>query len=126
METPRISKSSKCPNIFIMLGDGTYYYNYDIQSNEITVIDPKTKETSVKTIFSFITVMLRGIPEYKYLVQAVIRAYLTQNEEFDLINSYNKAIALGQTEGKDITDYKGYLTLIDTIKTNIKKDLNII
>jgi len=126
MSTPQKTQSSQTPKVFNMLGDGTYYYNYDIQSNEITVIDPKTKETSVETIFSFIPIMLRGIPEYKYLVQAVIRAYLTQNEEFDLINSYNKAILLGQTEGKDITDYKEYLTLIDTIKANIKKDLNII
>lgn len=125
MESPRRIQADTKPEAFETLGDGTYYYNYDVQEVQVEDTDPETQELVTKTKYSFIQVLLRGVPEYKALVQAIIREYVTQNQEFDLINSYNKAIAAGETEGKDITNYKEYLEIIDSIKAGVKKDLNI-
>jgi hypothetical protein len=126
MESPRRIQADTKPEAFEMLGDGTYYYNYDVQEIQAQDTDPETQEQVTKTKYSFIQVMLRGIPEYKALVQAVIREFVSQDQEFDLINSYNKAVAAGESEGDDITNYKEYLVLIDSIKTGVKNDLNIV
>jgi hypothetical protein len=57
------------------------------------------------------------------MVKAIIRAYIDQDEEFDLINSANR-VTLGINESTEATDnYKQYLELVDTIKANVKKDL---
>lgn len=114
----RLEGDSK-PESIENLNNSTYYYNYDIQSTTRT-----DENGDTKTYYNFIQIHVKGIPTYKKCVEAIIREYLTVNEEFDLINSMNK-ITLGlSTSTDDETKYKEYLTLIDTIKTNIKKDFN--
>lgn len=124
MKSPRRVQADVQPEIIQKLGDGTFYYNYDVQEVQVEGTNPDTQEPEMQTKYEFIQVMLRGVPEYKHLVLAILREYLTQDEEFDLINSYNEAITDGETSCEEIDEYKEYLTLRNTIKKNIKKDLN--
>lgn len=105
------------------LGDGSYYYNYDIQSKIVTVASMEGEEEKEETMWNFIQVHLFGKANYTDCVKAIIRAYVDQDEEFDLINSANR-VTLGITDASSNTeDYVQYLNLVDTIKANVKKDL---
>lgn len=105
------------------LGDGSYYYNYDIQSKIVTVASMEGEEEKEETMWNFIQVHLFGKANYTDCVKAVIRAYVDQDEEFDLINSANR-VTLGISDSSSNTeDYVQYLNLVDTIKANVKKDL---
>lgn len=120
-EARRIETSIQ-PQKIEFLGNGTYYYNYDIQSKEVEVTDMVTNEPTIETRYDFVQVHLTGAPEYKRCVEAVIRQHLDVNEEFDLINSMNK-LTMGLSENEnDRAKYQAYLELVDTIKTNIKVD----
>lgn len=105
------------------LGDGSYYYNYDIQSKIVTVASMEGEGEKEETMWNFIQVHLFGKANYTDCVKAVIRAYVDQDEEFDLINSANR-VTLGISDSSSNTeDYVQYLNLVDTIKANVKKDL---
>lgn len=107
------------PNSFVKLGDGSYYYNYDIKVEE-----PKTEEDVQG--YSCTTVHLFGEPDYKDCVKAIIRTYISQDEEFDLINSYNQNKIEGiDAQSDDIDKYKEYLELLKDIKVKVKKDFNL-
>ena len=123
MRNPREIKSESKPEIFQNLGDGTFYYNFDIQKIRIPFQD---NETSIlKDGFSYKQTRFSGIPQYKVVVESVIREYLTIDEEFDLINSYNKKVKSGASDiDADVTAYKEYSRLLSSIKSQIKKDLN--
>ncbi len=109
--------SNQKPDSIVSLGNGYYYYNYDIQSETST--DPDTNEEVA--IYNFVQVRLSGKPNYTDCAKAIIRAHVTQEEEFDLINSHN----YNQTQGSDDSEYREYLTLLQTIKNNIKSDFNL-
>ena len=124
-EPKRITSFSK-PDSFQKLGNDTYYYNYNIvetQAYSNEQVDGQQTEV-LKTAYTFLQVLLHGQPDYKDCVQAIIREYLTQDEEFDLINSYNATVVAGETSSADIINYKEYLALLTTIKTNVKADFN--
>lgn len=119
----RIESDNK-PNIIESLGTGYWYYNYDIKQEEKEVTDkfdnPDTPET--KTVYTFIQVRISGKPTYNKCVKAVIRAYIDENQEFDLVNSYN-AYQLGVTDSAG-EDYEEYLQLLEDIKEKVGKDFN--
>ena len=108
------------PNAIEQLGNNTYYYNYNITSEQRTNQDGKEE-----TIYNFIQVHLPGIPDYKDCIRNIIREYVSQTEEFDLINSYNKVQITGEKSSEDIKKYTDYINLLDEIKTNVKKDFNV-
>ena len=124
-EPKRITSFSK-PDSFQKLGNDTYYYNYNIvETQKYSNKHIDGQQTKVlKTAYTFLQVLLYGQPDYKDCVQAIIREYLTQDEEFGLINSYNATVVAGETSSADITNYKEYLALLTTIKTNVKADFN--
>lgn len=96
------------PSKFINLGTGYWYYNYDIKKEEQG--------------YSYIQARISGTPTYSECVKQVIRLYLSQEEEFDIINSANTYV-LGMTDDKSvITQYISYLELVQQIKEYIKKD----
>lgn len=108
------------PNVIEQLGNNTYYYNYNITS------DHKINENGEQeTIYNFIQIHLTGIPDYKDCVKNIIREYVSQEEEFDLINSYNKVQITGEKNSEDVKKYTDYIDLLNEIKTNVKKDFNV-
>lgn len=108
------------PNTIERLGNNTYYYNYNITSEKRT-----NQDGEEETIYNFIQVHLTGIPDYKDCIKNVIRKYVSQEEEFDLINSYNNVQITGEKNSEDIKKYTDYINLLNEIKTNVKKDFNV-
>ena len=108
------------PNPPERLGNNTYYYNYNITSEQRT-----NENGEQETIYNFIQVHLTGIPDYKDCIRNVIREYVSQEEEFDLINSYNKVQITGEKNSEDVKKYTDYINLLNEIKTNVKKDFNV-
>ena len=96
---------NECPSSIVRLSGDEYVYNYDIQK-----IDDEH--------YSYISVSLRGYPNYKDCVKEIIRQYYTQDEEFDLINTHNYNIL----NNEDDSEYINYLNLLKEIKTKIKAD----
>lgn len=106
------------PNIIERLGNNTYYYNYNITSEKRT-----NQDGEEETIYNFIQVHLTGIPDYKDCIRNIIRKYVSQEEEFDLINSYNKIQITGEKNSEDVKKYTDYINLLNEIKLTLRKIL---
>ena len=98
------------PNKIEYLNDGSYYYNYD----------RKQFVGEEGPMYSFVQVHIWGHPNYKDCVRAVIRSYITIDEEFDLINSMN-GVALGLVN-ESTEEYIEYINLLGEIKSKVKED----
>lgn len=124
LEPRRVSMNAQ-PEKIQQLGNGTYYYNYDIQSKQVQVNDIETEELHEETRWDYIQVHLRGVPDYKKCIEAIIRAYITLEEELAIINKYS-SYQLGVIQDSSATsEYYEYVSLVATIKTNVKKDFQI-
>lgn len=126
MLEPRRIESNVAPKVFEDLGNGNWYYNYDIKSEEVTIAPVGENDTErVETRYNYIQVKMASRPDYKRCVELIIREHLTQSQEFDLINSYNRA-ALNLLSDKEVekvsTEYLDYLQKVTEIKSNVKKD----
>ena len=123
MKTIQRIESDNKPNIIESLGTGYWYYNYDIKQEEKEVTDkfdnPDTPET--KTVYTFIQVRISGKPTYNKCVKAIIRAYIDEDQEFDLVNSYN---AYQQGIGEQDQEYIDYLNLVKEIKEKVSIDFS--
>lgn len=125
MLEPKRVEMNVQPNSIEKLGNGTYYYNYDITSKEVDVTDLETEEVTQETRWTYIQVHLHGQPDHKECIKAIIRQYVDQDEEFDLINSSN-SIVLGLSDNQtDRQKYLDYLTLVGEIKTKVRADFNV-
>ncbi len=127
MLEPRRIESNVVPKVFEDLGNGNWYYNYDIKSAEVTAPSmTEGSEDTVETRYNYIQIKMAGKPTYKRCVELIIREYLTQSQEFDLINSYNRAALNLMSDDtaaeKAGEDYINYLQKVAEIKENIKKD----
>lgn len=111
--------ANEIPPVIQKLGNNSYYYNYNPLPYQ--VLDQDDNEV---TMYEFIQVYLQGQPDYKEIVQAVLRQYISQNEEFDLINSYNSYQNKLTNDESVVTKYLDYLRLVQEIKANVKKDFN--
>lgn len=117
MTTPSRITSIEKPETIIKLGNNSYYFNYDIQPTTLQVVENEVSKNVDG--YSYVQVHIQGQPNYKDCVKNVIRAYVSQEEEFDLINSHNSS-AMGITEDSQAEDeYTQYLQLLQTIKSNI-------
>lgn len=122
MKKLRKVQSQEYPKIFIDLNNSRYYYNYNIVEKEIvTLRNSDTKEH----VYEYTPILIEDVPTQKNCIKAVIREYITPEEEFDLINSYNRNILLGEESIEDTEKYKEYLTLLQEIKSRVKNDFNI-
>ena len=125
MLEPKRVEMNVQPNSIEKLGNGTYYYNYDITSKEVDVTDPETEEVTQETRWTYIQVHLHGQPDHKECIKAIIRQYVDPDEEFDLINGSN-SIVLGLSDNQtDRQKYLDYLTLVGEIKTKVRADFNV-
>ncbi len=110
------------PKKFESLNNGTWYYNYDIESRVVQVQSPDSEEIVDETIYSFIQVRISGKPTYDKCVKAIIKQYVNTDDEFDLINSYNSyQLDIESIDPK----YEEYLQLVKVIKDNVRKDFEM-
>lgn len=126
MLEPRRIESNVAPQVIENLGNGNFYYNYDIKSEVVTVAPMGDNETETEeTRYNYIQVKMAGQPDYKKCVELVIREFITQSQEFDLINSYNRAafnmLSEDETE-KAGEDYIAYLSKVAEIKAKVRQD----
>ncbi len=132
------SSSDVRPVAIQPLGNGAYHYNYNIQERTQdpepvaqSEEDPDGAETMVndvspRVVYDYDTVEVWGVPNYKDLTRAVIRAEVSETEEFGLINDYNAARAgiLDDEEAeKAEAAYTAHLRRVAEIKAQVKEDL---
>lgn len=118
------SNSDVRPPIIQDLGDGSYYYNYNIHEVRVSAEPTEGEEPEERTVFEYEAVLIWGIPNYEKCVKAVLRDRRDETEEFNLINKYN-AFALGVSE--DIADrdnYEAYLLEVKRLKEMIQIDID--
>lgn len=115
-EITRIKTTIK-PEKVESLGNGIWYYNYDIKES----IEPG-QEGQDEIVYDFVQVRISGTPDYDKCTKAIIRAYVNSDSEFDLMNSFN-AYQLGITDSAG-EDYEKYLQLLQEIKEKVGKDFN--
>jgi len=117
------SSSDIRPATIQPLGNGAYYYNYNVV--ERTETDPETGEE--KTVYDFDTVKVWDKPTYEKLVKAVIREKLDETQEFAIINEYNAGVLGVTTDAAEKAAakqaYKDYLTFVASTKAMVREDL---
>lgn len=124
MLEPKRIDSNVVPSIIENLGNGNWYYNYDIKSEKVKLpLQEDETVPSEEIRYNYIQIKLSEKPEYKRCVELLIREFITQTQEFDLINSANKAILSGTKSSEDITKYREYLDKVEEIKEKVAKDL---
>lgn len=125
MLEPRRINSNIAPTTTENLGNGNWYYNYDIKSEKVELPLQEGETIPREEIrYNYIQIKLSEKPRYKKCVELLIREFITQTQEFDLINSANKAILSGTKSSKDITKYREYLDKVEEIKEKVAKDLS--
>lgn len=117
------SHSNVMPPKLQNLGDGSYYYNYNIKEVEAQPVDIQEDTTATQQIgYEYETVHIWGIPDYDKCVKAVLRSRRDETEEFSLINKYN-AFVLGMSQDPaDEAEYKDYLTEVLDVKAMVRAD----
>jgi hypothetical protein len=113
-----LSNSDDRPPILQDLGDGSWYYNYNIQ--EIRKTDENGEE---KTVFECETVHIWANPDYETLANAVIAEHYSPAEETALINKYNAFTLKLSINATDKENYETYLKRVSGLKAMIKADL---
>ena len=124
MLEPKRINSNIAPTITENLGNGNWYYNYEIKSEKIKLPLQENETVPKEEIrYNYIQIKFSEKPEYKKCIELLIREFITQTQEFDLINSANKAILSGAKSNEDITKYREYLDKVEEIKEKVAKDL---
>lgn len=100
------SASNEHPKVFENIGNGKYYYNYNIVEH----MDKETKEVS----YTYDQLKIKGVPDYGNIINGLIRERYSISEEIALIR---------QHETKQI-EYNAYYDFCEAIKKQVKKDLN--
>lgn len=134
------SNSDVRPATILPLGNGAFHYNYNVkartqEAEPAHFADEDTPEgaeiaavmvESPRIVYDYDTVEVWGNPNYKDIVRSVIRAEVSETEEFGLINDYNAARAglVEEAEAKEAEErYTAHLRRVAEIKAMVKVDL---
>lgn len=138
------SNSDIRPTAIQPLGNGAYHYNYNITERTEEVepqaagendAEPGAEDIAdttpqTRTTYNYDTVEVWGVPNYKDLTRAVIRAEVSETEEFGLINDYNAAKAGlidDEAEAEEAeARYTAHLRRVSEIKAMVKVDLTAV
>lgn len=124
MKEPIRIKNDVNPGVIEKLGNNTYYCNYDIKPDKYQVVNTDGTIED-RDCFSYVQAYVHGQPNYKDCVKNTIRAFVSQEEEFDLINSANRITFGIDNEEKASNEYYQYLILVDEIKQYYKQHFNV-
>ena len=108
------------PNKIEFLNNGFYYYNYDIQEEE------QVTEQGANKVYTAVQVKCSGRPEYKKCIKAIIRAYLTEEQELNIINNYNSYQQGINDDQNAVEEYYNYLNIVKDIKEKVYKDFDVV
>lgn len=127
LQINRITSEQK-PDVIEIIDIHNYRYNYNIvETTGLSHTNAEDEEPVVITMYEYTPILLKGYPNYADCVRAVLREYVSLEDEFKIINEYNESIAMNEDERdtEAIDNYKQYLQLRKEIKSIIKKDFNI-
>lgn len=94
--------------------DGTHIFNFNVEDD---MQIPEGKKKPVKIGFKYRTVRIYEEPTRKNIKKAIIRATISESEEFALVNAYN-SFNLGITEDETAVErYEEYLHFLADIDT---------
>ena len=117
------SSSDIRPATIQPLGNGAYYYNFNVVERKEK--DPETGDE--KTVYDFDTVKVWDKPTYEKLVKAVIREEIDETKEFSFVNDYNAAqlgvITDAEKKAEAKKAYAEYLQFVVGVKAMVKADL---
>lgn len=126
MTEPRRIQTDTQPQAIQKLGNGSYYYNYDIQEIQVTIpLDEGDLDTTTQTQYSFIQVYLKGQPSYQKCVQAIIKEFYSNDDELALINNYNRYLSRLNEDSSVYDEYLEYVDKVSEIKDKVKIDFDI-
>ncbi|MDR1582057.1 MAG: hypothetical protein LBS55_02170 [Prevotellaceae bacterium] len=111
------SNSNVRPPIFQDLGDGSWYYNYNIKEVPAIKNNIQEEREEEKTAFEYETVHIWWSPNYAKIVTAIISEQYSKDDEIALLN---KGI-----ENISNADYVAYREWVNSVKTMVKNDLNL-
>ena len=79
MLEPKRIYSNIAPTITENLGNGNWYYNYDIKSEKVELLLQEGETVPKEEIrYNYIQIKLSEKPEYKKCVELLIREFITQ------------------------------------------------
>ena len=103
--------------------DNKFYYTYNVIEGQLNTAPHIEKGNTVNGYYYVCAVLNSDTPfTYNNIVKALIREYVTEDEEFNIINSYN-AYHLGISD--DNSKYDEYINLVNNIKSDVAKTLGI-
>lgn len=119
------------PATIVALGNGAYHYNFD--TREVTsspshagAEDGGEAEKEPATMYEYDTIEVWGRPTYQSLVRDVIRANVSDSEEFNLVNDYNAAkegLTTGEEAERAVSAYREHLRCVAEVKEMVRADL---
>lgn len=125
MTEPRIWESTIKPAVIEELGNGAYYYNYKITEKVVEVEDQESGEKHQETRWNFIQAYIKSQPDYRDAITAILRQYISADEEFALINKYNTFKMGVSADSSACTEYEAYCELAAEIRAQVKADFKI-
>jgi hypothetical protein len=108
------SYSNIKPPVLQDLGDGSWYYNFNI-TEVPAVADNMQEESGEQTAFEYDSVLIWGNPDYAKIVPAVINDRYNKDDEFSLVNK--------GVEDNANADYVAYREWVNKVKEMVKNDL---
>lgn len=125
MTEPRIWESTIKPAVIEELGNGAYYYNYKITEKVVEVEDQETGEKHQETRWDFIQAYIKSQPDYRDAITAILRQYISADEELALINKYNSFKTGINSNYRASAEYEEYCKLVAEIKAQVKADFKV-
>lgn len=113
------SSSDYRPEAVEAIGNGSFFYNYNITERTIE----EGGETRI--VYDYDQIIVWDSPDYDKIVKAVIREEYDETQEFELVNGYN-SFKEGITEDENERNkYIAFLQFVSGVKVMVKRDLGI-
>lgn len=107
------------PKTFVKVGNGSWWYNYNIKVVDVT--DPETDQ--LHTEYHYQSVQVWQQPNDDILKKAVISEKYAESDEINLQNNFNRYQLGLYTDESYKTDYVNYLKDVDAMKAMVDNDL---
>jgi hypothetical protein len=115
------SNSNVRPPVFQDLGDGSWYYNYNIQEVEVQM---GTENGTPRPAFEYDTVHVWGRPTKALLKREIIRSKVDESAELAIVNAYSKHVLQVKVDEEAVENYKRFLQFTEDLDAMLVTDLS--
>lgn len=113
------SSSDIRPSTFEKVGDGSWFYNYNVTK----VVETSKESEQEQAVYYYDQVRVFGLPSDNILKEAVIRERYTAGEEANLINNCRRYDLKLTTDVSMKTKYIEFLNEVDVLKRQVDDDI---